>query len=542
MDMLAAQVREWAGGRRHKQLFASEQWLPARTFICRNHPGVPVAADVRTRAIPSVRAHVYGVGPPCQPWAPGGARRGLLDEKGRADLFYEAIRFVYANRPYTFFVENSQLLISFQDGLFVRAVAHLARTWGYRVSYRVMRTQQHGLPHHRNRTYLVGVHQDAGEGRFRWPAGVPAMRAGDLLGPRCGEDDPRRRPHGRVPRMAVEKALGRIPGSATETEDAFVCVHMSERWTAKGSRPTPDLPSLTFSLRRQAKPWILTRGRHLRPEEAAFFQGLDPGEWVWPEDEGDMFGLLGNTMSANVVARIVNRLAGVCVPGWPKEDPWASGEAQSRLLSGVQRQAGRTCCRGDHIGNLLRKRANQASPPAAETRTDGPGAPSVRTPPEQTPACLPPDPDARVRREAKRSGVPPYEHGSLGAGPGLTSLMNQAWEESLHSPSAAAGPGRPSLVAMSLNVARALGERPEPGHGRRSLSFPLARHPVGPGGGLSIRGRPGSPGPGQPGCPGRATHLGPPYGQYGSAGPSLPAPLAGSTGHARPKRRVQRRA
>ena len=98
--------------------------------------------------------------------------------------------------------------------------------------------------------------------------------------------------------MAVEKALGRIAGSATETEDAFVCVHMSERWTAKGSRPAPDLPSLTFSLRRQAKPWILTRGRHLQPGEAAFFQGLDPGAWVWPEDEGDMFGLLGNTMSS----------------------------------------------------------------------------------------------------------------------------------------------------------------------------------------------------------------------------------------------------
>ena len=314
LDMLAAQVREWAGTRKFRQLFASEQWKPARLFLGRNHPGVPVAADVRTRAVPSVRMHLCGAGPPCKPWAPGGARQGLLDEHGRADLFYEAVRFIYANRPLTFFLENSELLLSFQDGLFVRAVASLARSWGYCVQYGILRTQRNGLPHHRHRTYIVGVHRDAGRGRFHWPAGVPALVARDILDPRADADDPGRRPTGRVPRLAIECALRRASrlGLSADDGDRFVHVHLSERWTAKGSRPSADLPSLTFSMRRQPKPWLLSRGRHLCPREAARFQGLVPEKWIWPVSDDDMFGLLGNTMSANVVTRVLCRLAGLC--------------------------------------------------------------------------------------------------------------------------------------------------------------------------------------------------------------------------------------
>ena len=337
LDMLAVQLKALPG-LPCTQVFASERWEPAREFIRHNHGGISAAADVRSRTFPSVRLHLYGAGPPCQPWAPGGARHGLDDPLGRADMYFESLRFVRFNRPLVFFLENSNLLISYQGGVFARAVCAMARQWGYRVVARVVHTHAYGLPHHRCRTYIVGVHADAQGPAFRWPAGIECPAAAGLLCPREAGDVATRMPAGRIPRMAVQRACRLLPGflksrSLSSDCDTFVNVHHSEGWTAKGSRPSCLLPSLTFALGHSPKPWLVGRGRHISPREAARFQGLVPEHWRWPPNDGHCFALLGNTMSGNVIARLLVRGLRAINPQWSFPDLWECGEAWRSLCA-----------------------------------------------------------------------------------------------------------------------------------------------------------------------------------------------------------------
>ena len=87
LDMVRFQVVEAMRGRAPvAQLFASDNAPAAQAFMRTNHPGVPLYCSVASRPVPATRLHLYAAGPPCQPWAPGGRRRGLDDE--RAALFF----------------------------------------------------------------------------------------------------------------------------------------------------------------------------------------------------------------------------------------------------------------------------------------------------------------------------------------------------------------------------------------------------------------------------------------------------------------------
>ena len=70
---------------------------------------------------------------------------GLGDITGNAQLFYEALRFIYMNRPLTAFIENSGHLITYNQGQFMRAVVKLLVEWGYNVTPMQMWTEDYGL-------------------------------------------------------------------------------------------------------------------------------------------------------------------------------------------------------------------------------------------------------------------------------------------------------------------------------------------------------------------------------------------------------------
>ena len=563
MDMVATQLRSLRGVPvPFKQLFASESWATARRFLLANH-GIVASADVRARAFPSVRIHLYAAGPPCQPWAPGGKRRGLQDEKGRADLFFECLRFLHVNRPYLFLLENSSLLLSYDEGRFVRAVKAMCRAWGYRVWGDRVHTHLQGLPHHRSRTYLVGVHADCSSSAFRWPAALPPMEARALLSAEDQADDPLARPRGATPARAVDIACRRVreEGGRYQGVDTFVNVHHGAKWTEQGSRPSVALPSLTFALRRAPKPWIVSRGRHVSMLEAARFQGVDPAGFDWPPDAGDGFGLLGNTMSANVVCRVVCRLL-PCVDGrWAAQDPWADGSAQAALAASARRVPGTEAggggplCPGRSVPETRGSRTGgggrvprggsvaaggQSVGAGRVRRADARGV-GRRPAAEADTGCVPPDPEAQVRRAIKGGEQARPADGASGGLAGLATLVEQVRTAALCAPAASAGPGRLSLVAMALATSRTPRVGAGPADEVRAREGPLGRPAAQPRAGLTIRrspsapalgraeGRGPSPGRGRPGDPG------------GGVEPPASVGAAGLVRRAQPKRRVQRR-
>ena len=277
-------------------------------FLKANDGGFPIHGDVRHRPLPAVRLHVYGAGPPCQPWARGGKRKGLRDERG--GLYFEAMRLIYHNRPLAIFIENNDLLMGFDGGRFVRSVTGLLRTWGYVAQAARVRACDHGLPTPRRRAYIVGLHRDVGVDGFCWPPPVQPMDLESLLDPTEAEDSADRLPEAAGAAFAAGRAASRAAGGAVPPgRDWIVNVHHSRGWAAAGSRPTTHCPTLAAAC--AEGPWVGSRGRHLRVGEAARIQGVPAGALTWPR-RGVAFKLLGNTMSGAVVSRLAVLFLSAC--------------------------------------------------------------------------------------------------------------------------------------------------------------------------------------------------------------------------------------
>ena len=85
-----------------------------------------------------------------------------------------------------------------------------------------------------------------------------------------------------------------------EDVDLVLDVDGSLGWASKAG---PVAPCLLHGRRRGL--WLLRRGRRLTLEETARLQGLEPGDIAWDAASGHCFAALGNSMSLNVVERLL---------------------------------------------------------------------------------------------------------------------------------------------------------------------------------------------------------------------------------------------
>ena len=181
--------------------------------------------------------------------------------------------------------------------------------------------------------YLVGWHRDvrsdSSTDAFQFPRSIPMMPLENILKVRSVKDNASLRPQRPIARLAVDIAMFRAKTSQQGAGDWVVNTHHSKRWTQEGSRPASCVPSLTFS--HSAAPWLGSRGRPMTACELVRAQGLTFADYVWPEDILSVLRLLGNTMSASVVCRILVRLLPLLDTSWVPSDPWEAGAAQRAL-------------------------------------------------------------------------------------------------------------------------------------------------------------------------------------------------------------------
>ena len=112
--------------------------------------------------------------------------------------------------------------------------------------------------------------------------------------------------------------------------DWVVNVHHSAKWSA-AAKPSSVLPSLTVAHGRG--PWLGSRGRRLTWQEACRLQGVCPRWLTWPRRQALVWKMLGNTMSGNVVAEVVEQLLSVISPGTSAADRWTTSAHAATLLA-----------------------------------------------------------------------------------------------------------------------------------------------------------------------------------------------------------------
>ena len=125
-----------------------------RRVLAKHWPGVPIYDDVRTLSADTLARDGIAVdvicgGFPCQDISINGNGQGLEGE--RSGLWFEYARLVGELRPQFVIMENVAELLARGFGNVVGSLAAL----GYDAEWNCIRASRVGLPHHRDRVWLV---------------------------------------------------------------------------------------------------------------------------------------------------------------------------------------------------------------------------------------------------------------------------------------------------------------------------------------------------------------------------------------------------
>jgi DNA (cytosine-5)-methyltransferase 1 len=95
---------------------------------------------------------------PCQPFSQCGKHKGFDDERGT--MFFNILKFVRFHTPKIIILENVQGLMTHDKGQTLRRIIEEVEREGYKVSYKVLKCSDYGLPQMRKRLFITGVRSD----------------------------------------------------------------------------------------------------------------------------------------------------------------------------------------------------------------------------------------------------------------------------------------------------------------------------------------------------------------------------------------------
>ena len=330
-------------GVKHRHMFASELNDSVRHLLydAYGKRAMQYYRDVTTRdhdLAPKVDLYCFGA--PCQPFSPAGQGKGMTDPRSKA--FSSCVSYIARKLPKCFVCENSHRLLSTKFAVEWHALKRDLRSLGYDIKYKLVNTKDHGIPHSRPRTYLVGVRRDIKVMKFRFPRPIPEEPIDRFLDNDDGMTSScaaRVRLHLSKHVNGVLKRAYRIlkkKGADPAADPCFVDTGASLKWS---SVMVGRSPCLTATRCASGGHFMTHRGRLMTISEMCRLQGLPPDRinYMKANISAKKFATaIGNMMSVNVLQRIIPPLlnsAGLDVKGHFKEVP--------SLLS--HRLRGKTC-------------------------------------------------------------------------------------------------------------------------------------------------------------------------------------------------------
>jgi len=212
------------------------------------------------------RCDILIAGLPCQAFSAIGFQRGLEDERGI--LFRALTEIMRKSGPKYVVFENVRNILKHDNGNSFKEICRAFGSIGYKMTYKLMRTSDYGIPQNRTRVYGV------------------CYKAGDADGANYAFPAP----------CGLRKTLDDILGGKAERTMAYT-VRVGGRLSAIGDRHNWD--------------GYIVDGKEMRigSREAALLQGF-------PEDFYDGTGIseteamkqMGNTMSVPVVGMVMGNL------------------------------------------------------------------------------------------------------------------------------------------------------------------------------------------------------------------------------------------
>ena len=147
-------------------VFASDVDPNARAFLQEHHPADIMYHDLRNRHLddmPSVDLYIAGF--PCQPFSSSGFLQCFGAFGGKGLLFFQILEYIKVKQPRAFLLENVAGLLTVNQG----TCFSLSALVGYQSQWRLMNTQDHGVPQNRPQVFIVGMLQRMCFTPFRFP-------------------------------------------------------------------------------------------------------------------------------------------------------------------------------------------------------------------------------------------------------------------------------------------------------------------------------------------------------------------------------------
>ena len=109
---------------------------------------------------------------PCQDISALGDQKGFFDENGnmtRSGLFFEAMRIANHKKPKYMIAENVRALTSKPMKPLFEEMLRMLDEMGYNSYYQTLNSKDYGVPHSRNRVFIVSIRKDIDDGTFKFP-------------------------------------------------------------------------------------------------------------------------------------------------------------------------------------------------------------------------------------------------------------------------------------------------------------------------------------------------------------------------------------
>ena len=296
--------------------FCCEKDTWCRTFISQNHCPKKLLSDITTRPAATMpHCDLYVAGFPCQPFSSAGLRQGRDDASGRGTIIDHIINYLRHHHPRAFILENVIGITStkFAD-TFQHILLELRAITGddgshYIVTYRVVNTANWGLPHHRERVYIIGLWTATMNkaSPFLWPrAATNSVPIDDLLDSTCTGGPAALGSLGPSCRTKLQAYLQQLcsAGHNPHKDTWIIDVFSSKIHGMKGQSPC-----LTRTRCGAGGHWVSNLSRLLTVPEMLSLQGMSSNTLNRVGISNRQMGLMiGNAMSVNVLERLLLRL------------------------------------------------------------------------------------------------------------------------------------------------------------------------------------------------------------------------------------------
>jgi len=141
-----------------KCVLSSDICEPAKITYNHNHNMEPMGdiCDIDPTSLKSY--DILTAGFPCQPFSQAGYRKGFEDDKdNRGTMFSQVMKFVKTNKPRIIVLENVGHLLKHDNGKSFEKITSDIEAEGYKVTYKILKCSDYGIPQMRKRLFIVGI-------------------------------------------------------------------------------------------------------------------------------------------------------------------------------------------------------------------------------------------------------------------------------------------------------------------------------------------------------------------------------------------------